>query len=567
MGFINILNSKVFKEMGIIILKMATWAVKTKIDWFIDNIFKQQFNSYRHAADFFSDYFKEDINDYDIKRVINGKFDKFRRIEVYKINELVPFKVFKSNLEFMDFFKMNHPSNVSRIINNNNLKDHIIKIIYISPDIRLYKEEEIKRKCTCCNQVKDLNVNFFHRVKDEFKTRCKLCHINKVKSKPDNLDQDWKSHPDFTNYYFERDTTKIYNIETGKYIIANPVIDNKERLICNLKWEAFYGKIPENKIIKFKNELTKVNDPDHSELDNLDCIYVYCNTCEKMIESPKSIDQVFCSKICQRKTIQKRQKNERNNNIIKYIRHKLYTHKIINKKYNTKVDYDLEYLSDMGNVCYYCEINCKFGNEKEDNHPDTLTFDKKNPDIGYIKDNIVVCCWFCNRMKNQTTFNDWEKFINFIKNDNVLELDLSDKEFARTSTEINISNIVWHIKQKSPSYYSIVKEAKETFKDLCKKQNYLDPFFNFFPVINLGTNCLFNASIDAIDSTLPEEEKHRPDNIQVLPKCFNYGKNILSNEEFLNQWKFRKFKTNFENCSVKLPEEYYSESYFEKFLK
>ena len=50
-------------------------------------------------------------------------------------------------------------------------------------------------------------------------------------------------------------------------------------------------------------------------------------------------------------------------------------------------------------------------------------------------------------------------------------------------------------------------------------------------------------------------------------KTMEIRKNILSNEEFLNQWKFRKFKTNFENCSVKLPEEYYSESYFEKFLK
>ena len=118
---------------------MIKRVTRTSIDWFVDNKFQQTFNSYKHASEFFSDYYKDDINDYHIKRLIIGKLDKFRRIEVYKINQSEPFKVFKSNLEFMDFFEMNHPSNVSRIINNNLLKDHIIKIINISPDIKLHK--------------------------------------------------------------------------------------------------------------------------------------------------------------------------------------------------------------------------------------------------------------------------------------------------------------------------------------------------------------------------------------------------------------------------------------------
>jgi hypothetical protein len=519
-----------------------------KINWFINDIYYKTFISYKEACDFFSEKINDNVTNYDINNILNKNFDKlskFKKIQIYNKNEDIPFKTFQNNSEFVNFFEIQKP-NISTILNNILLNEYTIKVINNIPDIRLsdnIKEEIVKKEIV--KKVKKISLN----------------------NKPENLNQDWKPHPEFTNYYFERDTTRIYNIETSKYIIANPVINNKERLICNLKWEAFYGKISENKIVRFKNGLVRVKDPDHSELDNLECVYVHCNTCEKLIENPKSMDQIFCSKSCQRKTIHKRHKIDRNSDLIKYTRHKLYIHRNINKKYNTIVDYDLEYLTNMGTICYYCGVNCKFGNEKDNNHPDTLTFDKKNPDIGYVKENIVVCCWFCNRMKNQTVFEDWEKFIKFIKNENEVILDLSDKQFAKRSSDINLSNIYFHIKEKCPYYYPTLNESKETFKQICKKQNYLDPFFNFFPVINLGINCLFNVSIDAIDATLPKSESHRPDNIQVLPKCFNYGKNTLSNEEFVNEWKLRNFKTNFENCVIKLPEEYYTESYLEKFLK
>ena len=72
---------------------------------------------------------------------------------------------------------------------------------------------------------------------------------------------------------------------------------------------------------------------------------------------------------------------------------------------------------------------------------------------------------------------------------------------------------------------------------------------------------------DAIDSSLKLEEKHRPDNLQIIPKCFNFAKNTLSNEEFLKEWKKRGFKTNYSNCLVKLPDNYYEESYLEKLIK
>ena len=169
-------------------------------------------------------------------------------------------------------------------------------------------------------------------------------------------------------------------------------------------------------------------------------------------------------------------------------------------------------------------------------------------------------------MKNQTDYKDWEQFIQFLKNSEIIELDLSNKTYAISYSKINMTNIWYHIKQESPSYYPTLEEAKQTFKRKCIQQNYVDPFFHFFPIIYFKTNCLFNASIDAMDASLPEEDKHRPDNLQIIPKCLNYAKNILSNEQFIHEWTKRGFKTDFTNCSVKLPDKYLDQSYFQKFF-
>ena len=122
------------------------------------------------------------------------------------------------------------------------------------------------------------------------------------------------------------------------------------------------------------------------------------------------------------------------------------------------------------------------------------------------------------------------------------------------------------LKRRSPSYYPEPTSARQTFLKLVKEQNYKDSIFNFFPIIYLERNCLFNASLDAIDSSLPESEKHRPDNLQIIPKCMNYAKQSLTQEQFLKEWTKRGFKTDFSNCTVKLPEGYHKECYFNKMI-
>jgi hypothetical protein len=42
---------------------------------------------------------------------------------------------------------------------------------------------------------------------------------------------------------------------------------------------------------------------------------------------------------------------------------------------------------------------------------------------------------------------------------------------------------------------------------------------------------------------------------------------VYANEQFINEWNIRSFKTDFSKCSIKLPDNYLNESYFNKLLK
>jgi hypothetical protein len=566
--------------------------VRTKIDWFINGALKQTFDSYTHAAEVLKiEYNDQTFNESGIRNLIKNKGcnektnNKYRKIFVFK-DDILEY-TFKTNVEFAKRYNITL-SHACNIINGKQksplLKGCDIKIVCDIPDIRLHVYEETEEQiCSYCEQSKPLNHKHYSCINSEqniFHKKCIECSSNSMYDKRLNdfmkqLNNNWKQHPIYTYLYFERDTIKVFNIKTGVYITCNFVFNNKINLLKNLKWEAFYGIIPENHIVLFKDKSfrkfqynEKLKDKYNIrtnfgiKLDNLECVILYCKTCNQIIKNPISITHLYCSDRCRIDKKYKQDKEKKNTDLFFYINQKVRSQNFKNKQYNIIVDYNTDYLISLGVNCFYCGIECKFGYSIPTNDPDTLSYDKKDPNIGYIKENVVVCCWFCNRMKNITGYTDWEQFISFIKKKETTVLDLSNKRYAKKSSEINTSNIWFHVRKKSPSYYPNTQVPKETFKNLCKQQNYLDPYFKFFPIIYLETNCLFNASLDAIDTCLPESEKHRPGNLQIVPKCFNYGKNKDSNEQFMEAWKVRGFKTDFTECSIKYPEGYHEQSYF-----
>ncbi len=493
----------------------------TLIDWFDENgILKQTFNSYQHVADVFKkEYKNEKINYNCIKKLINNKYSIF----------------------FKDLKK---------------------------PDIRFhqYEKKEIieNRICTNCNESKPFTKEFFYIYDSgRYEVKCKKCNLIRIGDKHiktfmETINDDWKFHPKYTDIYFERNTEQIFNTKSGKYLTPCSLVNICGKLSKDLKWEAFNGFIEENKIVKYIEGKSII-------LDNLVCEYVYCKFCNEIIKNPYFITEDYCSKKCLLKMKVMKEKELRHNSIIYYLSNKYSSQKYINKnKHGIEIDYDLDYLIYLGNKCFYCEVECSFGNKEYT--PDALTIDRKDSSIGYCKENIVICCWFCNMMKNKSLYGDWMQFINFVKDPKETILDLSNKKYCIESYAFNSSNIYFHIKEKSKKYYPSLSSARNVFLNLCKQQEYKDPIFYFFPIIYLERNCLWNASVDAIDSTLPEEEKHKPDNLQIIPKIFNYGKHIHSQEDFIKEWKKRNFKTDFSKCKIVLPEKYYEDCYFHKMI-
>jgi len=276
---------------------------RTKIDWFDEHgNLKQTFNSYEHSAKKLKiEYNNENINEYIIRSLIKNNCKLFctlfRKIIIIKNDEII--QHFKNNIEFMNFYKINNPSKTSNIINGKikfkKLEDCEIKVIKNNPDLRLhiYKNEEntIEKICTLCDKSKPFTKEFYYIYDSgRYEVKCKKCcsirtgdkHIKIFKS---NLNSNWKNHPDFDYIYFERDTEKIFNIKSGKYLTTYALVNITHISTKILKWESFYGKIPENKIIKLKENESII-------LDNLECVYVYCQHCNKLIEKPFHINQL-----------------------------------------------------------------------------------------------------------------------------------------------------------------------------------------------------------------------------------------------------------------------------------
>ena len=108
-------------------------------------------------------------------------------------------------------------------------------------------EPVLNQVCSYCNVSRTMD--FFCKRDGK---KCKNCKNKKLCDKPLKvLNDDWKNHKDYPDFYFERDTNNIYNKETNKYITNIRTFSNiTSKNAKDIKWEIFNGDIPENKIIK-----------------------------------------------------------------------------------------------------------------------------------------------------------------------------------------------------------------------------------------------------------------------------------------------------------------------------
>ncbi len=94
----------------------------------------------------------------------------------------------------------------------------------------------------------------------------------------------------------------------------------------------------------------------------------------------------------------------------------LYNNFLAGKKTERHLTYEEFYSLCEIPTCHYCDSPTIRSKYKDKNWRNAYMIDRKDNDLGYIKDNCVSCCWRCNNLKsNRFTYDQFVKLSNFIK--------------------------------------------------------------------------------------------------------------------------------------------------------
>ena len=85
---------------------------------------------------------------------------------------------------------------------------------------------------------------------------------------------------------------------------------------------------------------------------------------------------------------------------------------------------DLEYIVELWNKqngkCYYTGLDMELKTTLEKTETKTnkniVSIDRKNSSLGYTKDNVVLCCWCVNNIKQDLTIEELKYWASLILN-------------------------------------------------------------------------------------------------------------------------------------------------------
>lgn len=378
-------------------------------------------------------------------------------------------------------------------------------------------------------------------------------------------EEEWKQFRN-TNIYFSKKYDFCYNINKKRKVYGDNnnrlqiYIDEKCETIVFITalWITFNGEINENQYVYYKNKNNKENF--YNNIDIFKCICLNCNK-TFINEKYSSWRQKYCSEKCKgAHTIKlETRKIKEQQDLKAYISSKIKSYK--KEPYNLKTEDVFEKCKSK--KCYYCDTEELLLRNKKP-FPNTLTIDAMEPKKGHILENIVPCCLFCNRMKNNCNYDDWIKLLNFLKGNNK-SLDLSNIEYTKITDSISkkYKKIAFHtLMSENKEKYSNLEESRKEFLKLYEQQNKKDSIYNLFPIIMTSANNLLNASCDRIISG-------NSNYYQIIPLFMQYAKNDLSQDEFKSNMKIRNYLNwNLSDANIIIPNEYYKDSYFiNKMLK
>jgi hypothetical protein len=173
---------------------------------------------------------------------------------------------------------------------------------------------------------------------------------------------------------------------------------------------------------------------------------------------------------------------------------------------------------------------------------DNISLDRKNNDKGYDKNNVNLCCLFCNMSRSACKVKRWKRVMNILRGKK------HTIDFTKYTPRRNVCELTGN--QAKPNNLTsawCLKVLKDN--DFKCPLTGLPIYFTeepFFP---------WNASIDRIDGS----KGHLQNNCIVTCRFINMGKNAMPTEDFKVWFKKRFPKIN-------LTEVIYPTDYKEKFF-
>ena len=83
-----------------------------------------------------------------------------------------------------------------------------------------------------------------------------------------------------------------------------------------------------------------------------------------------------------------------------------------NKEHNLTVDDVNEMFQKQNGLCYWFNVPLIPSNDSK--HPQQPSLDRLDRSKGYTKDNVVLTCYSANIGRNETTVEEWKKFLKLL---------------------------------------------------------------------------------------------------------------------------------------------------------
>lgn len=182
----------------------------------------------------------------------------------------------------------------------------------------------------------------------------------------------------------------------------------------------------------------------------------------------------------------------------------------------------LEFLKDLykkqNMICFYCGIPILL--KKGTRNRESVSLDRIDSKIPYIKENVVITCGFCNDAKNQSNIGDFVNTLNII-----FDNEYSDKSLHSTvpMTCCWTSSASRYIRHCENDH----KWNGTDFKNLAETQQFKCAITGIDFCFCHVSVCPKFPSLDRISN----DSNHIPTNSHLILTCLNFGRNQFTLDE------------------------------------